>query len=184
MHAAHTLVLKLYQALLRFESWRGRVGTKFHSYQCRGGGIGLQNWKFYRILEYKHPAGVYPLRFLRNVQHMWTIPPVNHLKLAYSLEGFWSYSPSFPHSLPISSPFPPFFSPFPFLPFSFLPLMLPMLSSPPFSHPFSSFSLSLLFPLPHAVSQNLKFRLCGHPAGSAVTPGGHCLQFLVFWRPL
>jgi len=55
--------------------WNLHGPTKFHHHRCRVRGTGLPKLKIllkcYKILEYKHPTGVYPLRdFLQNLQHL------------------------------------------------------------------------------------------------------------------
>jgi len=71
--------------------------AKCHNHPCNDKGVGPQNWNFYpdfdRNVEYKRPAGAYPLRdFQKNPEF------VSHFRMRWVLKlwldllkGLWSY---------------------------------------------------------------------------------------------
>jgi len=81
----------------RGEIWRGGVDLhdKFNPIGA-GWVTGPQNYKFYKILEYKRPAGVYfHAQFLRSFQAFWTdTSRINCLIFGHTPKEFQSYGSS------------------------------------------------------------------------------------------
>ena len=77
---------------------RPLLHAKFHPHRCNDKGVGPQNLNFYslrfdRNLEYKRPAGAYPLRDFHNICRVCTsFQDALGIKILLDLlKGLWSY---------------------------------------------------------------------------------------------